>query len=418
MDASSRAIADIRIGKRIRKTYGDLDALAESIRDRGLLQPVGIRPDGSLVCGERRIRAFKILKRTEIPVHVCEGLDDELRYLEAERDENSCRQRLTPPEAREQQERLEPLYAKLAKAEQQKSPGRPKKGGGTSTTFSEPRDDTRRTATRAAASTGYSATTLKKVAEMEAAAKKHPKLYSQFVEVMADPDCKVDRVYKKYKAAVKAEADRVAAKAAVKAIAETAEDGIIHADFRKGCLTIPDASVALIFTDPPYDKKSLPLFASLADVAARVLVDGGSLITFCGQYVMDDVISMLSKELRYFWICCCQHTGATAEMREYGIKIKWKPMLWFVKGGFRRDRETWVEDLVVSQQEKDKHEWQQSVVEASYFIEKLTTKGEMVLDPFCGGGTTAFAAKHAGRKWATYDVDPKAIATARGRLRA
>lgn len=420
MEAPSRAIADIRIGKRVRQTYGDIEALAASIQERGLLQPVGIRPDNTLVCGERRIRAFKQLKRTEIPVYVCEGLEDELRYLEAERDENTCRQGLTPVEAREQQQRLEPLYAQQGKAEQKKSPGRPtsppKKGGETSTTFSEPRDNTKRTAHRAAASTGYSDKTLKKVAEIQQAAKKQPKLYGNLVDALNEPDCKVDRIHKKYKAIKKQQEDLAAAKKAAKEVAKTDDNGIFLADFRNGCKVIPDSSVALIFTDPPYDRKSLPLFAALADLADRVLVDGGSLVTFCGQYVLNDVMDMLSAKLRYFWICCCQHTGATAEMKEYGVKVKWKPMLWFVKGNFRRNREEWVEDLVVSKQEKDQHEWQQSVIEATYFIDRLTVKGEMVLDPFCGGGTTAFSAKQLGRKWATFDTDPKAVATARGRL--
>lgn len=218
------------------------------------------------------------------------------------------------------------------------------------------------------------------------------------------------------KLAAKEQADREAAEAAAEAVAETDESGVIHADFRSGCEAIPDSSVALIFTDPPYDRESLPLFASLAETADRVLVDGGSLITFCGQYVLDVAMKMLATRLKFFWICCCQHTGDVAQMREYGIKVKWKPMIWYVKGDFRRDRTTWIEDLVVSQQEKDQHEWQQSVIEASHFIKSLTTAGEMVLDPFCGGGTTAFAAKQLGRKWATFDTDPKAIASARRRI--
>ena len=103
-------------------------------------------------------------------------------------------------------------------------------------------------------------------------------------------------------------------------------------------------------------------------------------------------------------------------MREYGIKVKWKPMLWFVKGDFRRDRETWVDDLVQSTQEKDSHPWQQSVVEARYYIDTLTRKGELVVDPFCGGGTTAVAAKQLGRQWWTADRESVHVKTAMERL--
>ena len=179
---------------------------------------------------------------------------------------------------------------------------------------------------------------------------------------------------------------------------------------------VPDESTALIFTDPPYDKKSLPLYDDLAVFANRVLIDGGSLITFLGQYALDDVMQrMTAGGLKFFWPLCCYHTGKVSQMRFTGIKVHWKPMLWFVKKN-RRDKLTWVDDLIESTQEKDHHPWQQSVVEATYFIDKLTKKGELVVDPFCGGGTTPYAAKEIGRKWWSCEIDEKHAATARKRM--
>ena len=216
----------------------------------------------------------------------------------------------------------------------------------------------------------------------------------------------------------KKEADEKERTIAAEKLSKTMPSGgiVVHGDFRQIGESVADNSCTLIFTDPPYDRESLPLFESLGEFANRVLVDGGSLITFCGQYVMDEVIQSLGRHLRYFWICACLHTGDTAAMREYGIKVKWKPMLWYVKGKFRYDREVWVDDLVKSQQEKDYHPWQQSVIEAKHFIETLTRSGDLVCDPFCGGGTTAFAAKELGRKFWTCDVDARHIQTAKERL--
>lgn len=199
-------------------------------------------------------------------------------------------------------------------------------------------------------------------------------------------------------------------------IVESAEE-VVFGDFVELSNAIATDSVALIFTDPPYDRKSLPMFSELSRLAARVLVDGGSLITFCGQYVLDEAIARLSEDLRYFWIGACVHSGNAAQMKEYGIKVEWKPLLWFVKGSFRRDREIWVEDIVISQKEKDDHPWQQSVIEASHFIERLTHPTEVVLDPFCGSGTTAVAAKQLGRRWLTYENDRSAYGRAVERIR-
>ena len=58
---ATRRISDIIIGKRHRRDMGDLDALARTIRDLGLLHPVVIRPDVTLIAGERRLCAAKLL---------------------------------------------------------------------------------------------------------------------------------------------------------------------------------------------------------------------------------------------------------------------------------------------------------------------------------------------------------------------
>ena len=61
-----------------RKCFDDVDELAKSIADCGLLQPIAVRPEGKgyiLVDGEQRLRAFKQLKRNEIPVFILNELD-------------------------------------------------------------------------------------------------------------------------------------------------------------------------------------------------------------------------------------------------------------------------------------------------------------------------------------------------------
>jgi hypothetical protein len=63
----------IKVGERIRKDMGDIAALAKSIEDIGLLQPIIVTPDGLLLCGERRLRAAKLLGWTEIPVVIVKG---------------------------------------------------------------------------------------------------------------------------------------------------------------------------------------------------------------------------------------------------------------------------------------------------------------------------------------------------------
>jgi ParB-like chromosome segregation protein Spo0J len=65
-----RTVADIRIGKRHRRDLGDIDSLAASIEDIGLLNPITVSENGLLLAGARRLAAYKRLGRKTIPVNV------------------------------------------------------------------------------------------------------------------------------------------------------------------------------------------------------------------------------------------------------------------------------------------------------------------------------------------------------------
>ena len=76
----------IDFGQRTRTDYGDLEGLANSIRDNGLIHPPVIDAQNRLIAGGRRCKAmYEHLGCTYIPVIVLETLDDtHLAILEAE----------------------------------------------------------------------------------------------------------------------------------------------------------------------------------------------------------------------------------------------------------------------------------------------------------------------------------------------
>jgi len=88
-------ISSIHIGDRVRKDMGDIEALAASIREHGLLHAVAVTSDRRLIAGHRRIIACTDLGMTSIPVRVIDVVD----LLSAERDENQVRKDFTPSEA-------------------------------------------------------------------------------------------------------------------------------------------------------------------------------------------------------------------------------------------------------------------------------------------------------------------------------
>jgi ParB-like chromosome segregation protein Spo0J len=63
-------IASITVGPRIRQDFGDIDALAASIAELGLLHPVVIDRHCKLLAGERRLRAAVKLGWTTIPATI------------------------------------------------------------------------------------------------------------------------------------------------------------------------------------------------------------------------------------------------------------------------------------------------------------------------------------------------------------
>jgi ParB-like chromosome segregation protein Spo0J len=105
-------ITDIKIGERYRQDLGDVQVLADSIKEVGLLHPPVIDSGNMLIAGERRIRACELLGWTEIPVRRLDLAD----IARGEYAENAIRKDFTPSEAVAIAKALEP-YEKEAAAE-------------------------------------------------------------------------------------------------------------------------------------------------------------------------------------------------------------------------------------------------------------------------------------------------------------
>lgn len=76
-------ISDIILGERFRKAYNAIPELAESIKDKGILQPITVNTKLELQAGGRRLAAAKLAGLTKIPalVRKSEGILD-LREVE------------------------------------------------------------------------------------------------------------------------------------------------------------------------------------------------------------------------------------------------------------------------------------------------------------------------------------------------
>jgi site-specific DNA-methyltransferase (adenine-specific) len=74
------------------------------------------------------------------------------------------------------------------------------------------------------------------------------------------------------------------------------------------------------------------------------------------------------------------------------------------------------DEIASTAPDKDFHEWGQSLDGFERLVASFSEPGEIVCDPFLGGGTTAVAALSQARRFAGCDVDEMAIETTRLRL--
>lgn len=87
-------------------------------------------------------------------------------------------------------------------------------------------------------------------------------------------------------------------------------------------------------------------------------------------------------------------------------------------GGFGRlngQRDESVLRFPIGQSNMKDHPTQKPVALMAYLIEKLTNTGDLILDPFCGSGTTGVACIQTGRRFIGIEVDPGYADIARAR---
>ena len=193
---------------------------------------------------------------------------------------------------------------------------------------------------------------------------------------------------------------------------------LLSADIRGGLPEVEDESVDYIITDPPYPKEYIPLYGDLSRLAARVLKPGGSLIVMTGQSYLPEVMAQLSSGMTYHWIMSYLTPGGQSpQLFHKRLNTFWKPVLWYVKGTYSGD---YIGDVLKSptnNNDKRYHEWGQSLGGMVDILERFTNPGDVILDPFLGGGTTGVAAVSMGRRFIGVDIEQGNISTSEKRIK-
>jgi site-specific DNA-methyltransferase (adenine-specific) len=168
-------------------------------------------------------------------------------------------------------------------------------------------------------------------------------------------------------------------------------------------------------TDLPYCEKDIGLFADLAVAAARVLRPGGLCLTYSGNLYLPSVYANLGHHLQYLWTFNVGHARGFPRVFKTRVRQAWKPVLGFGKPPIDAWWD-WPFDAFSAGQEKNLHDWQQSVAEAKYFVHHFCPAGGLVLDPCLGSGTTGVAAVELGRRFLGIDIEEACVKMTAARL--
>jgi len=223
---------------------------------------------------------------------------------------------------------------------------------------------------------------------------------------------------------------------------------IERADYRAFLKCIPMGSVDLILTDPPYaisrktgfsalGKNSVERFAvsmefgkwdiaeidvkKLSEAMYRVLKTGGTAIVFYDLWKFNYLASAMEKAgFKQLRLIHWEKTNPVPlnskvnyltngrEVAVLGVK-RGKPT-------FHGEYDNGVYKYPIPNNGKRYHPTQKPLELMIDLIKKHSNKGNTVVDPFLGSGTTAVAAVNNGRKFVGCDTDEKYIKIARDRV--
>lgn len=242
-----------------------------------------------------------------------------------------------------------------------------------------------------------------------------------------------------------------ASQAALELDGESHSATIHHGDCNDLLKEIDDDSVDIIVTDPPYeinfenndwDKPKLLNWHFLAAEFKRVLKHSGCLLLFQGwsqvchtKEVLDEYMTIKN------WIIYDRVKGRGTRTNLVSTR---EDILWYVMDGddytynkisstirkktggmgkknhndFRAMSNVWtdISPIVPWSKERVKHPTQKPVQIISRILDIFSNKGDVVLDPFAGSGTTGVASQQCGRHFIGFEKDKNYFDIMRQRL--
>ncbi len=200
---------------------------------------------------------------------------------------------------------------------------------------------------------------------------------------------------------------------------------------------IEDCSIDACITDPPYTMTAtgnscrpdympdgeildgkVPNVEEWFSEVYRILKDETHFYTFCNKNDIQEYLNTATKVGFRFHNIINMIKDTKMPNRWY-LKYT-EPVLFFYKGRAKAINDLTSRDyqMVKMPQREDKiHPTQKPLSFIEMLVTNSTKRGDTILDPFAGSGTTALAAEINGRKWVTFEYNPQYYEKTAERLR-
>ena len=201
---------------------------------------------------------------------------------------------------------------------------------------------------------------------------------------------------------------------------------IIQGDCREVLKTFPKESVDCIITDPPFGIKkkeiigdeSLKTYETTLPFLYDVLKRNKWFITFVSVERIKEVLELTEQYFDYVWLGFIYYSNMERILHTPVGFSKISLFCIFKKGSPKKHY--WLRDVLIYVYNRNENFYNhpspkplEPIIELVKFGSKLD---EIVLDPFCGTGTTCLAAKEVGRKYIGIEIDSTYIKTSLHRL--
>lgn len=169
----------------------------------------------------------------------------------------------------------------------------------------------------------------------------------------------------------------------------------------------------LVVADPPWGE--LDTWDDVSLFAQRVLRPGGTVLAYIGSRHCFEALTRLERHLKPVRLAFLPSLHASTWDEEVRSHVSGSFIAILVKGRF--DPPGPWSNMVGGPIASQLHPFQRPLANVRHYVEAFSRPGDLVIDPFLGGGTTAVASALLGRRFIGCDRNPSAVEATSMRLR-